>query len=104
MTSSIWGKNPINRTQSPDMTLAVDWDVKHQFKQTILSFECHRVSFKHPVPIYTGCAAIILMLHEKLMSPGVHYMKLRTSNQCVYDVIRRKQTGAAFCVALKAQI
>ena len=30
----ILGKSPIKRRQRPDMTLAVDWDVKHQFKQT----------------------------------------------------------------------
>ena len=28
------GKSPIKWRQRPDMTLAVDWDVKHQFKQT----------------------------------------------------------------------
>ena len=28
------GKRPIKWTQRPDMTIAVDWDVKHQFKQT----------------------------------------------------------------------
>ena len=30
------GKSPIKWRQRPDMTLAVDWDVKYQFKQTIL--------------------------------------------------------------------
>ena len=30
----ILGKSPIKWRQRPDMTLAVDWDVKHQFKQT----------------------------------------------------------------------
>ena len=28
------GKSPIKRRQRPDMTIVVDWDVKHQFKQT----------------------------------------------------------------------
>ena len=28
------GKSPRKWQQRPDMTLAVDWDVKHQFKQT----------------------------------------------------------------------
>ena len=28
------GKSPIKWRQCPDMTIAVDWDVKHQFKQT----------------------------------------------------------------------
>ena len=28
------GKSPIKWRQRPDMTIAVDWDVKHQFKQT----------------------------------------------------------------------
>ena len=28
------GKSPIKWRQRPDMTFAVDWDVKHQFKQT----------------------------------------------------------------------
>ena len=27
------GKSPIKWRQHPDMTIAVDWDVKHQFKQ-----------------------------------------------------------------------
>ena len=30
----ILGKSPVKLRQRPDMTLAVDWDVKHQFKQT----------------------------------------------------------------------
>ena len=30
----ILGKSPIKLKQRPDMTLSVDWDVKHQFKQT----------------------------------------------------------------------
>ena len=30
----ILGKGPIKRRQRTDMTTAVDWDVKHQFKQT----------------------------------------------------------------------
>ena len=30
----ILGKNPIKWRQCPNMTFAVDWDVKHQFKQT----------------------------------------------------------------------
>ena len=28
------GKSSIKWRQRPDMTIAVDWDVKHQFKQT----------------------------------------------------------------------
>ena len=28
------GKSPIKWRQRPDMNIAVDWDVKHQFKQT----------------------------------------------------------------------
>ena len=32
------GKSPIKWRQRPDMTIAVDWDVKHQFKQTNISF------------------------------------------------------------------
>ena len=28
------GKSPMKWRQRPDMTIAVDWDVKHQFKQT----------------------------------------------------------------------
>ena len=30
----ILGKSPVKWRQHPNMTLAVDWDVKHQFKQT----------------------------------------------------------------------
>ena len=30
------GKGAIKWRQRPDMTIAVDWDVKHQFKQTKL--------------------------------------------------------------------
>ena len=33
----ILDESPIKWRQRPDMTLAVDWDVKHQFKQT---FSC----------------------------------------------------------------
>ena len=33
----IWGKSLIKWGQHPDMTLAVDWNVKHKLKQTILS-------------------------------------------------------------------
>ena len=29
------GKSPIKWRQRPDMTLAVDWDFKHQFKQNL---------------------------------------------------------------------
>ena len=39
------GKSPIKRMQLPDMTIAVDWDVKHQFKQTNKKFlSGHKVS------------------------------------------------------------
>ena len=34
MTSKLLGKSLIRWRQRPDMTVAVDWDVKHQFKQT----------------------------------------------------------------------
>ena len=30
----ILGKSPIKCRQCPDMTIAVDWEVRHQFKQT----------------------------------------------------------------------
>ena len=33
----ILGKSPIKWRQRPDMTLAVDWDVKHQLKKTNLN-------------------------------------------------------------------
>ena len=33
-SSLISGKSPIKWRQRPDITLAIDWDVKHQFKQT----------------------------------------------------------------------
>ena len=29
----MFGKSPIKWRQCPDMTIVVDWDVKHQFKQ-----------------------------------------------------------------------
>ena len=29
------GKSPIKWRQHPDMTITVDWDVKHQFKQIL---------------------------------------------------------------------
>ena len=32
----ILGTSPINWRQRPDMTIAVDWDAKHQFKQTYI--------------------------------------------------------------------
>ena len=49
----ILGKSPIKWRQRPDMTLAVDWDVKHQFKQTklfkhtiLLSYQFHSCTLK----------------------------------------------------------
>ena len=30
----ILGKSPMKWKQHPDMTIAVDWDIKHPFKQT----------------------------------------------------------------------
>ena len=36
------GKNPIKLRQRPNMTIAVDWDVKHQFKQTLFSAEMEK--------------------------------------------------------------
>ena len=36
----ILGKSPIEWRQGPDMTLAVDWDVKHQFRQTKPTLIC----------------------------------------------------------------
>ena len=39
MTSYL-GKSPIKWRKRPDMTIAVDWDVKHKFKQTNKSFVC----------------------------------------------------------------
>ena len=38
----ILGKCPIKWKQCPDMTMAVDWDIKHQFKQTSTGL-CHTV-------------------------------------------------------------
>ena len=36
------GKSPIKWRQRPDMTIAVDWDVKHQFKQIqTKQMSCH---------------------------------------------------------------
>ena len=32
--SSMLGRSPIKWREFPDMTIAVDWDVMHQFKQT----------------------------------------------------------------------
>ena len=32
------GKSPMKWIQSPEMTIAVDWDVKHQFKQTKIMY------------------------------------------------------------------
>ena len=34
-------KSPIKLRQHPDMTIAVDWDVKHQFKQTNKKNGCY---------------------------------------------------------------
>ena len=34
MTSCCWVKVQLKWRQRPDMTIAVDYDVKHQFKQT----------------------------------------------------------------------
>ena len=35
------GKSPIKWRQRPDMTIAVDWDVKHQFNQTNFEMALH---------------------------------------------------------------
>ena len=34
----ILGNSPIKWRQRPDMTIAVDWNVKHQFKQNEQTF------------------------------------------------------------------
>ena len=33
------GKSPIKWRQRPDMAIAVEWSIKHQFKQTIRDLE-----------------------------------------------------------------
>ena len=40
----ILGKSPIKWKQHPGMTIAVDWDVKHQFKQTKKLLVCFSVT------------------------------------------------------------
>ena len=40
----ILGKTSIQWRQRPDMTIALDWGVKHQFKQTSLIFCKHNLS------------------------------------------------------------
>ena len=44
----ISGKSPIKWRQRPDMTIAVDWDVKHLFKQKVYERQInHNKLFKH---------------------------------------------------------
>ena len=42
------GKSPIKWRQRPDMTIAVDWDVKHQFKQTKSIFVRNQTNVPDP--------------------------------------------------------
>ena len=37
-------KSPIKQRLHPDMTIAVDWDVKHQFKSSFRSLSPHLLS------------------------------------------------------------
>ena len=56
----ILGKSPIKWRLRPDMTLAVDWDVKYQFKQTFYMF---RDNIKD---VYKGCYTMVISLWCRL--------------------------------------
>ena len=63
-------KSLIKWRQRPDMTLAVDWDVKHQFKQNKAS----PFLFKHQ--LYYEC--VCRLLHAKPTVYGcISFMKIR---------------------------
>ena len=49
MTMSLFRKRPIKCRQRPNMTIAVDWDVKHQFEQNKQTFEPPRGKTKNVV-------------------------------------------------------
>ena len=55
----ILGKSPIKWRQRPDMTIAVDWNVKHQFKQTHKQIPFEILSYNNKVE---GCFSKILKL------------------------------------------
>ena len=57
------GKNPIKWRQRSDMSIAVDWDVKYQFKQT------KRAS----IPVYSACILFLLIKYKcHAISPQHH--------------------------------
>ena len=46
------GKSHIKWRQRPDMTIAVDWDVKHQFKVTIQTLFEYNIFTEKGYPFY----------------------------------------------------
>ena len=51
VASLMLGKSLIKWKQCPDMTIAVDWDVKHQLKQQT-HILCHKTSFETSIIVY----------------------------------------------------
>ena len=41
------GRSPIKWRQYPNMTIAVDWDVKHQFKQKQNKSQCKLILYAY---------------------------------------------------------
>ena len=58
------GKRPIKCRQRPDMTIAVDSDVKHQFKQTNKPKE--RLESKYISPCRMGISCDSLTIYDDL--------------------------------------
>ena len=61
-------KSPIKWRQRPDMTIAVDWDVKHQFKQTIHISQdhCHSITVE----------SLTLHIPQRLICFGLNIKKI----------------------------
>ena len=63
------GTSPIKWGQSPDMTIAVDYNVKHQFKQTALQVkDCGIVATRTHAHTHTHTSNKILRFKHSLLS------------------------------------
>ena len=85
------GKSPIKWRQRPDMNIAVDWDVKHQFKQT------HKHCINN-LASQTGC------LQGTRMVGMSKYSKTKTRNKksffCTKKVKDERFSGTTDCTLL----
>ena len=54
MTSSFFGKSLIKWGPRPDMTFAIDWDVKHHFKRKLSKGFEKKVYLMHLPSVFVG--------------------------------------------------